>query len=215
MDNSDLLTAYPKGILKILGQTKMRPTMEKDRKRTTAAVAFDDVVRDMETGERVLPSTRLRAEYVKAVEQRRGSSLIDLFRAMEMGKYLHTATSSVKRNPEGEKWNLPSPETGEVELAEESEADDESNDDGGFTIVFETDDEEQSDENGGEDSDTGSDTDNDTESEEDGEEESDGDSSEGSDTDSDTDNEGQSDEDGDTDSEEDEEETERDGGEDE
>ncbi|KAI2639810.1 hypothetical protein GGS26DRAFT_285726 [Hypomontagnella submonticulosa] len=94
-DQPDSSGSRPKSILKQRAQgDKMVPTAE--YKETTTTVAFDDVVRNLETGETEPLSTKSRSEYLSTVRQRVGASLIDMFRAREQAaKALEAATESL------------------------------------------------------------------------------------------------------------------------
>ncbi|KAI1094395.1 hypothetical protein F5B19DRAFT_55582 [Rostrohypoxylon terebratum] len=121
-------------------------------RKSSSTVSFEDVARDVEDGEIVVPSLRSREEWIREVNARRGACLIEKFRAAEgeglEGGLRAEGLQVVLFGVGGER-----DENGEEEESEEDtdiETDDEDDGDDGemIEIIFETDD---GDDEGGED----------------------------------------------------------------
>ncbi|KAI2626447.1 hypothetical protein GGR54DRAFT_591016 [Hypoxylon sp. NC1633] len=157
MSGSNSPIGSPKSILRASSENENMSSVDKTNGTNytaTATVAFDEVARDIETGERVWPSTRSHAEYMESVIQRRGYTLIDVFRAraMEMDEKSQPSdennNNAVAPGSEGQVWDVvlykaesdEESESDEVSDSDEDfDSDEESFDDGGIEIVFDAD----------------------------------------------------------------------------
>ncbi|KAI4870833.1 hypothetical protein F4820DRAFT_402086, partial [Hypoxylon rubiginosum] len=103
---------------------------------TAAAVAvitFSDVAINMETGERVLPSSRSRAEFIQAAEERRSSHMLELFRARE--EAIRAEIEAASRRGFGnyssdEEFFINGDDDGEVSYSDGSDDDDDEGEEG-------------------------------------------------------------------------------------